>query len=74
MLYNPSVYIHPLFLSPGLFLYLTLLYDSISPAVMRKTVRTCVFVSVCIQVCMHVILYNPTPSVMTVITSISTHL
>lgn len=32
MLLNPSVYIHPLFLSPGLFLYVTPLYDTISPA------------------------------------------
>lgn len=71
MIYNPALHIHLLFLSSALSLFLTLLYDSISPTDSCVIMKT---VCMCVKFCVHVIPHNPTPSVIVVITSPSPHI
>lgn len=71
MTHNPALHIHLLFLSSVQSLFLTLLYDSISPTDSCVIMKT---VCMCVKVCVHVIPHNPTPSVMAVITSPSPHI
>ena len=53
---------------------MTVLALHLDSCVIRKTVCVCVCVCQVVRVCVHVILHNPAPSVMTVITSPSLHI